>query len=113
MILVGTGSELHLAVGAKAKLEAEGKKVRVVSALCLEAFETQDASYRERVLPAGIRKVSIEAGRTPPWTSWVGTNGLTIGIDHFGASAPDKTLAQKFGLTTEAVTEKIRAWWSA
>ncbi|MGO9834480.1 MAG: transketolase [Polyangiaceae bacterium] len=109
-VIVATGSELHLAVGARTRLEGEGKKVRVVSALCLEALERQDAAYRERVLPKGIRKVSIEAGRTPPWKSVVGDDGLCIGIDHFGASAPDKVLGQKFGLTVDAVTEKIRAW---
>jgi transketolase len=109
-ILVATGSELGLAVGAKAKLEGEGKRVRVVSGLCLEAFAAQDGPYRERVLPASVPKVSIEAGRTPPWKSVVGDRGLTIGIDHYGASAPDKVIAQKMGLTVDAVTEKIRAW---
>jgi transketolase len=110
LILIATGSELHLATLAKAKLDAEGKKVRVVSAMCLEAFDKQDAAYRERVLPKGVRKVSIEAGRTPPWRSIVGDDGLTIGIDHFGASAPDKVLAEKFGLTVDAVTARIRDW---
>ncbi len=109
-ILVATGSELHLAVGARAKLEAEGKKVRVVSALCLEAFEAQDEAYRERVLPRGVKKCSIEAGRTPPWRAFVGEAGLTLGIDRFGASAPDKVLGEKFGLTVDAVTSRVRAW---
>jgi transketolase len=110
VIVIATGSELHLAVGARARLEAEGKKVRVVSALCLEALERQSADYRDRVLPKGARKVSIEAGRTPPWKSVVGDDGLCIGIDHYGASAPDTVLAQKFGFTVDTVTEKIRAW---
>jgi transketolase len=110
-VIVATGSELHLAVGAKAKLEAEGKSVRVVSAFCLEEFARQDDAYRERVLPRGVRRVSIEAGRTPPWRAIVGLDGLALGIDHFGASAPWKVLAAKFGLTVDAVTEKIRAWW--
>jgi transketolase len=109
-VVIATGSELHLAVGAKAKLEAEGKRVRVVSGLCLEAFAAQDGAYRERILPAGVAKASIEAGRTPPWRSVVGDRGLTIGIDRYGASAPDKVIAQKMGLTVDAVTEKIRAW---
>ncbi len=110
VILIATGSELHLAVGAKTKLEATGKKVRVVSAMCLEAFEKQDAAYRERVLPKGVRRVSIEAGRTPPWKSIVGDEGLAIGIDHFGASAPDKVLGEKFGFTVDSVTARIQAW---
>ncbi|MGA7119901.1 MAG: transketolase [Polyangiaceae bacterium] len=109
-VLVGTGSELHLAIGAKAKLEASGKRVRVVSALCLEAFAAQDPAYRESVLPRGVRKASIEAGRSLPWKAIVGEDGLAIGIDRFGASAPDKAIAEHFGFTVDAVTEKIRAW---
>jgi transketolase len=110
VVIIGTGSELHLAVGARAKLEAEGKKVRVVSAMCLEVFDKQDAAYRDHVLPKGARRVSIEAGRTPPWRAVVGDSGLPIGIDHFGASASDKVLAERFGLTVDAVTTRIRAW---
>jgi transketolase len=109
-VILATGSELQLAVGAKAKLEAEGKRVRVVSALCLEAFEKQDAAYRERVLPRGVRRASIEAGRTLPWRAIVGAEGLALGVDHFGQSAPWKVLAAKFGLTVDAVTDRVRAW---
>jgi len=109
-ILIATGSELQLAVGARAKLEAEGKKVRVVSALCLETFLAQDAAYRESVLPRGVKKCSIEAGRTPPWRAIVGDEGLTLGIDHFGASAPDKVLGEKFGFTVAAVTDAVKKW---
>ncbi|HXN31868.1 MAG TPA: transketolase [Polyangiaceae bacterium] len=109
-VLVATGSELHLAVGARAKLEAAGKRVRVVSALCLEAFAAQDPAYRERVLPRSVRKASIEAGRSLPWRGIVGDEGLTIGIDRFGASAPDKDIAEHLGFTVDAVTEKVRAW---
>jgi transketolase len=109
-VLVATGSELQLAVGAKQKLEASGKKVRVVSALCLEAFAAQDPAYREQVLPKGIRKASIEAGRSLPWKAIVGDEGLTIGVDRFGGSAPEKEVAEHLGLTVDAVTERIRAW---
>ena len=101
---------MQLAVGARERLEKAGKKVRVVSALCLEAFAKEDAAYREHVLPRAVKKVSIEAGRTEPWRGLVGDAGLSIGIDHFGASAPDKVLAEKFGLTVDAVTAKIEAW---
>ncbi len=110
VVIVATGSELHVAVGARERLEKSGKKVRVVSALCLETFAEQDASYRESVLPRGARKVSVEAGRTPPWHAIVGEDGLAIGVDRFGASAPDKVLADKLGLTVDAVTSKIEAW---
>ncbi|HZU85828.1 MAG TPA: transketolase C-terminal domain-containing protein, partial [Polyangiaceae bacterium] len=109
-VLVATGSELHLAVGAKAKLEASGRRVRVVSAPCLEAFAEQPAEYRARVLPPGSRRASIEAGRTSPWRAIVGDDGLTIGIDRFGASAPYQTIAEKLGLTVDAVTERVSAW---
>jgi transketolase len=110
VILVATGSELHLAVGARAKLEAEGKKVRVVSAFCMEPFWKQDAAYQDKVLPKGVKKCSIEAGRTPPWRAIVGEAGLTLGIDHYGASAPAEVLAEKFGFTVDSVTDRVRKW---
>jgi transketolase len=110
VVIIATGSEVQLAVGARERLEKAGKKVRVVSAPCLEVFEQQDAAYRNSVVPPGSRRVSIEAGITLPWRRWVGDDGLTIGIDHFGASAPDKVLAQKFGFTVDSVTERIQAW---
>ena len=80
-----------------------------MSALCLEVFQSQDSAYRDAVLPKGVRKVSIEAGRTDPWRAWVGDEGLTIGIDHFGASAPDKVLYEHFGLTPEAVCRAAKS----
>jgi transketolase len=110
VVLIATGSEVQLAVGARERLEKAGKKVRVVSAPCLEVFEQQDAAYRDAVIPLGARRVSIEAGITLPWRRWVGDSGLSIGIDHYGASAPDKVLAQKFGLTVDSVTERVQAW---
>ena len=110
VVLIATGSEVQLAVGARERLEKTGKKVRVVSAPCLEAFEQQDAAYRDAVIPPGTRRVSIEAGVTLPWRRWVGDTGLSIGIDHFGASAPDKVLAQKFGFTVDSVTERVQKW---
>jgi transketolase len=109
-ILVATGSELHLALGARERLEAAGKKVRVVSALCLEVFAEQDAAYRDAVLPRGVRKASIELGRSEPWRAIVGDDGLTIGLDRFGASAPDKILAKEFGFTVDQVAAKVQSW---
>ncbi|WP_394829762.1 transketolase [Pendulispora albinea] len=110
LILVASGSELHLATGARERLEKAGRKVRVVSAFSLEQFEKQDASYRESILPRGVKKVSIEAGRSEPWRAILGEDSLNLGIDRFGASAPDKVLAQKFGLTIDSVTETIQRW---
>lgn len=110
LVIIGTGSEVQLAVGARERLEKAGKKVRVVSGLSMEVFDAQDAAYRESVLPKGVKKVSIEAGVTEPWRKYVGTEGLPLGIDHYGASAPDKVLGEKFGFTVDAVTQRIEAW---
>jgi transketolase len=110
LIIVATGSELQLATGARTELEKTGRKVRVVSALCLETFAQQDDGYRASVLPHGVRTVSIEAGRTQPWLSLIGSDGLAIGVDRFGASAPDKVIADKLGLTVSAVVREIQRW---
>ncbi len=110
LVIVATGSEVHLAIGARERLEAAGRRARVVSAPSLEIFAEQDASYRDAVLPRGVRRVSIEAGVTTPWRAFVGDDGLAIGVDRYGASAPDKVIAQKLGLTVDGVTERIRAW---
>jgi transketolase len=110
VILVATGSEVGVAVEAAKALAAEGKQVRVVSALCLEVFDEQDAAYKESILPHGVKLAAFEAGRTGPWRAIVGRDGLVIGVDHFGASAPDKVLAEKFGLTAPQVADKLRAY---
>jgi len=112
-VIVASGSEVHVAVSARDQLEKEGKRVRVVSAPCLERFEKQNPAYRKSVIPDGVKRVSIEAGRTPPWHAVLGQDALTIGIDRFGASAPDKVLAQKFGLTADQVAKRIKEWLGA
>ncbi|MGZ3420706.1 MAG: transketolase [Polyangiales bacterium] len=109
LVIIATGSELQLAVAAAKNLEADGVKARVVSAPCLEALEDAGAAAYQAVLPDdGLPRVSIEAGRTNVWRALVGPKGLAIGVDDFGASAPDKDLAVRYGLTPEAVTTKIR-----
>ena len=111
LILVGTGSELHLCTAAVPALEASGHRVRVVSMVAYDLFLEQEASYREHVLPsdhAGV--VTIEAGSTGPWRAITGRRGLNIGIDRFGASAPYPVLAREFGFTVEQVTARIQAW---
>ena len=114
LVIIATGSELQLAIGAAKALAADGVKARVVSAPCLEALEDRGEAAYAAVLPEdGIPRVSIEAARTTPWRAVVGRGGLAIGVDTFGASAPDKDLAVKFGLTVQAVTAKIRAWRKA
>jgi transketolase len=108
LVLVATGSEVHVAVEAKKILEGKGKRVRVVSAPCLEAFAERSKAEREAVLgKSGVRRVSIEAGRTPPWRGVLGEDAITIGIDRFGASAPQKDLAEHLGLTAAHVAAQI------
>ncbi|UUE22388.1 transketolase [Microbacterium sp. J1-1] len=109
VIVIATGSEVQLAVGAREALAAEGVNVRVVSAPSLEWFHEQDEAYRESVLPASVTaRVSVEAGSVLGWREIVGDRGRSIGIDHFGASADYKTLFEKFGITTEAVIAAAR-----
>lgn len=106
--VIATGSEVGVALEAAATLSAEGRRVRVVSMPCCEVFAAQPTDYRDAVLPRAGRRVSIEAGRTELWRAWVGLDGLTLGVDRFGASAPAKVLAEKYELTGPQVTDKIR-----
>ena len=110
VVLMATGSELHVVSGAAEILTKEGRRCQVVSLPCLELFERQDEAYRKSVLPPGVRRLSLEAGLTEPWLRWVGPDGLALGIDRYGASAPDNVLAEKLGLTAESVAERARAW---
>lgn len=107
MIIVATGSEVELAMGAAAALS--GKKVRVVSMPSVDAFLAQDAAYKASVLPAGTQRVAIEAGVTSMWYQFVGLDGLVIGLDRFGESAPAGDLFKEFGFTVDAVVAKINA----
>ena len=109
MVLIATGSEVEVAIGVKKILEAQGERVRVVSAPCWSLFERQDAAYRDGVLPRGVRRVAIEIGVSLSWQGVVGEGGVVIGHDAFGASAPDKVLQHEFGFTPEAVVQRIRA----
>jgi transketolase len=109
VILIGTGSEVQIAMHARELLAAEGISARVVSMPCLEWFRGQDTSYQEEVLPAAVRaRVSVEAGITPPWKEIVGDAGESVGVDHFGASASYTKLYEEFGLTAERVAEAAR-----
>ncbi|HQN54534.1 MAG TPA: transketolase C-terminal domain-containing protein, partial [Novosphingobium sp.] len=108
VVLVATGSEVEIALASAAALEAEGIGADVVSMPCAELFDAQDAAYRAEVLPADVLKVSVEAGVTWGWQKYVG-DGLTIGIDRFGASAPADELYKYFGLSVEAIVPQIKA----
>ena len=110
VVLIGTGSEVQIAVAAREQLAAEGISARVVSMPSVEWFTAQDACYQEEVLPAAMRaRVSVEAGITPPWKVFVGDAGESVGIDHFGASASEAVLYQEFGITAEAVAAAAKA----
>ncbi len=110
VILIGTGSEVGLAMAAKAELDAAGIKTRVVSMPSTNVFDRQDAAYRESVLPHAVRaRVAVEAGVTGFWRQYVGLDGAVVGVDSFGASAPADKLYQHFGITTEAVVAAARA----
>lgn len=107
-IIIGTGSEVHLAMEAKIELKGKGIDARVVSMPSWELFELQDEEYRNTVLPASVvNRVSIEAGSTFGWSKWLGTTGKAIGIDSFGASGPYEELYQHFGITTTAIVEAV------
>ena len=109
VILIATGSEVQFAVEARKILEADGISTRVVSMPCVEWFKDQPQSYREEVLPAMVKaRVSVEAGLTSGWREFVGDSGVSVGIDHYGASADYKTLYKEFGITTEAVVEAAK-----
>ncbi|MEW1986320.1 transketolase [Pseudarthrobacter oxydans] len=109
VILIGTGSEVQLAVQAREALQAEGIATRVVSMPCVEWFNKQDAAYREAVLPAAVKaRVSVEAGLALGWKEFVGDAGRSISLEHYGVSADYKRLFQEFGITAEAVTAEAK-----
>jgi transketolase len=109
VIVIGTGSEVQIAVAAREILAKEGISARVVSMPSVEWFKEQDVSYQEEVLPAAMRaRVSVEAGITEPWTAFVGDAGLSIGINHYGASAAFEVIYEQVGITAEAVAEAAK-----
>ena len=108
-ILIATGSEVALAIDVARELEKDGSKVRVVSMPSVELFEEQSKEYKEELLPLNIRRrVSLEMGNSSLWYKYVGLDGLAIGIDKFGASAPANKVIEEYGFTVEAVVEKIK-----
>jgi transketolase len=109
VILMGTGSEVQLCIGAYEKLAAEGVKARVVSMPCWELFDQQPPEYKTQVLPREVRaRVAVEAGTSLGWKEYVGSDGIVVGHDDFGASAPIKDLMKHFGFTVDNVVAKAR-----
>jgi transketolase len=111
LILIATGSEVSLALDCAAELERQGVGADVVSMVCTQLFDEQDAAYRNEILPddssEDVLRVSIEAGTTFGWERYTTSRGLRFGIDSFGASAPAERLFEKFGLTAEAIVPQI------
>ena len=109
VVLIATGSEVELALGVADALEAQGIGADVVSMVCTALFDEQPGAYRADILPADALRVSIEAGTTFGWERYTGLEGLRIGLDHFGASAPAEVLFEEFGFSVEAIVPKILA----
>jgi len=110
LILMSTGSEVHVAVEAAQRLDGEGVRARVVSMPCWELFEAQGREYRDEVLPPDVRaRISVEAGVAFGWSAWVGDEGDSISIEHFGASAPGATVLEKFGYSVDNVVTRALA----
>jgi len=106
VVLVGTGSEVHLALSARDLLAQQDVRARVVSMPSLEVFAEQAAAYRQEVLPPGVPVLSIEAGRTLGWIPYLGHTFAAVGLDHFGASAPGERVMREFGFTPEHVRDR-------
>ena len=111
-VIIATGSEVALALGARKELASTGVNVRVVSMPCTSVFDRQDAGWRASVLPHGVPRVAVEAGVTAGWRRYVGAiddpQAAVIGIDTFGESAPGPVLFKHFGLTVENVAAAVR-----
>jgi transketolase len=107
--IIATGSEVSAALQAADVLDEDGISARVVSLPCWELFDQQSADYRTEVLGTAPR-VSVEAASVFGWERIVGTDGLSIGIDHFGASAPAEVLAEQFGFTPDAIAGKVKSF---
>jgi transketolase len=109
LILMATGSEVHLGLEAYERLSAEGRRVRLVNLPSWELFQKQPEEYRRQILPPAVPfRISIEAGATHGWHKYVGSSGEAMGIDRFGASAPGKVLLEKFGFTPENIVKKAK-----
>jgi transketolase len=108
IVLIGTGSEVELVLGAYEKLKADGRRPMAVSAPCLEFFAKQPQAYRDEVLPPGVPRIAVEAAAPQSWYRWVGEHGVIVGIERFGASAPFQTVYKVLGLTVERIVREAK-----
>ena len=106
--IIANGFEVAIAIDAQKLLASEGIAVRVVSMPCTEVFDQQDDAWRATVLPKGMPRVAVEAGVTGLWHKYVGLDGVVIGIDTYGESAPAGVLFKHFGLTAEKVAQAVK-----
>jgi transketolase len=109
VVLLSTGSEVAVALDAREKLQAQGKRARVVSLPCFELFAQQPKEYRDRVLPPGVKRVAVEAAHPMSWHRWVNHDGALVTIAKFGASAPEKVLYREYGITADRVVQAALA----
>ena len=109
VIIIATGSEVDLAIGAQASLKDEGIHARVVSMACTQAFDRQDQAYKDSVLTPGVKRISVEAGVTDYWRKYVGLDGACVGIDTYGESAPGKVVFEHFGFTVDNVVKTAKS----
>jgi transketolase len=109
VVLLATGSEVEIALGVANALESQGIGADVVSMPCWELFDVQDVAYRADILPRDVLTVSIEAGVTMGWERYTGLDGINVGINSFGASAPIEALYPHFGLSVEKIVPQITA----
>ncbi len=110
LVILATGSEVGASLEARELLAKGGTRARVVSVPSVERFKAQPRDYRDLLLPPGVPRVSVEAGRTDGWYQFLGDRGLAIGLDHFGASAPGQELCEEFGFTGERIAARIGEW---
>jgi transketolase len=108
VVLISSGSEVAVILEAQKKLEAEGVRARAVSMPSQEIFAREGAKYRDTVLPPGVRRIAMEAAHPMSWYQWVGSDGVVLGIERFGASAPAKRLFAELGMTADRIVETAK-----
>src|SRR5207245_5444021 len=108
VVLMATGSEVELILGAYERLKADGRRPRAVSMPCLEYYAKQSVEYRNSVLPPGVPRIAVEAAAPQSWYRWVGENGVIMGIERFGESAPYQRIYKEFGLTVDGIVAEAR-----
>ncbi|MFL5523335.1 MAG: transketolase-like TK C-terminal-containing protein, partial [Gemmatimonadaceae bacterium] len=108
IVLISSGSEVALVLDAQKKLEADGIRARAVSMPSHEIFAREDQAYRDTVLPKGVKRIAIEAAHPMSWYKWVGDDGVILGLERFGASAPAATIYQQLGITIDHMVETAK-----